>query len=74
MYDITDQDTFENVGKWLRAFRGHADANVVVMLVGNKCDLHHLRTVDTGEAMKYAGRLGDVEGRVERVKEQSCHP
>ena len=39
------------------------------MLVGNKCDLHHLRTVDTEEAKEYAGRKGEVEGRVERVKE-----
>jgi Ras family len=30
--------------------RDHAEANIVVMLVGNKCDLRHLRTVSVEEA------------------------
>ena len=56
MYDITDHDTYDNVGKWLKELRDYADANIVIMLVGNKCDLRHLRTVDTEEAKEYAGR------------------
>ena len=37
--------TFENVERWLKELRDHADANIVIMLVGNKSDLrcdHHL--------------------------------
>ena len=34
--------------------REHADQSIVVMLVGNKCDLRHLRAVPTDEAKKYA--------------------
>ena len=63
VYDITNHDSFQNVGKWLKELRDHADANAVIMLVGNKCDLHHLRTVDTEEAKEYAGRQGEGGSR-----------
>ena len=63
VYDITNHVTFENVEKWLRELRAHADTNVVIMLVGNKCDMHHLRTVDTEEAKEYAGRQGEGGSR-----------
>ena len=34
--------------------RDHADANIVIMLVGNKSDLRHLRAVPTEEARSFA--------------------
>ena len=34
--------------------REHADPSIVVMLVGNKCDLKHLRAIVTEDAKKYA--------------------
>lgn len=42
--------TFENVERWLKELRGHADSNIVIMLVGNKSDLRHLRSVPTEDA------------------------
>src|SRR5690606_25648966 len=30
------------------------DSNIMIMLVGNKCDLKHLRAVQTDEAMAFA--------------------
>ena len=36
--------------------RDHADNNIVIMLVGNKSDLRHLRAVPTEEARSYAGQ------------------
>lgn len=54
-YDIAKHLTFENVERWLKELRDHADANIVIMLVGNKCDLRHLRAVPTEEAKQYAG-------------------
>jgi hypothetical protein len=35
--------------------RDHADNNIVIMLVGNKSDLRHLRAVPTDEAKAFAG-------------------
>jgi hypothetical protein len=36
VYDISKQLTFENVERWLKELRDHAEANIVIMLVGNK--------------------------------------
>jgi Ras-related protein Rab-11A len=36
VYDISKQVTFENVERWLKELRDHAEANIVIMLVGNK--------------------------------------
>merc|ERR1712137_1301762 len=54
VYDITKTVTFENVERWLKELRDHADANIVIMLVGNKSDLRHLREVPTEAAKEYA--------------------
>ncbi|CAH0486008.1 unnamed protein product [Peronospora farinosa] len=54
VYDITKHGTFENVERWLKELRDHADINTVIMLVGNKSDLRHLRAVSTEEAMAFA--------------------
>ena len=62
MYDIAKHLTYENVERWLKELRDHADANIVIMLVGNKCDLRHLRAVPTDEAKEYAGTSGGGGG------------
>ena len=46
---------YENVERWLKELRDHADNNIVIMLVGNKSDLRHLRAVPTEDARSYAG-------------------
>lgn len=55
MYDISKHITYENVVRWLKELRDHADSNIVIMLVGNKSDLRHLRAVPTDEAKAFAG-------------------
>ena len=56
VYDIAKHPSYENVNRWLKELRDHADSNIVIMLVGNKCDLKHLRTVATDEAKQFASR------------------
>src|SRR5271167_4856071 len=55
VYDISKHQTYENVTRWLKELRDHADSNIVIMLVGNKSDLRHLRAVPTEEAKAFAG-------------------
>ena len=43
MYDITKHKSFDDVQRWLTELRNHADSDIVIMLVGNKSDLKHLR-------------------------------
>lgn len=42
----------------MKELRDHADQNIVIMLVGNKSDLRHLRAVPTDEAKVYAEKNG----------------
>uniref|UniRef100_A0A7N0TXP5 Uncharacterized protein n=1 Tax=Kalanchoe fedtschenkoi TaxID=63787 RepID=A0A7N0TXP5_KALFE len=58
VYDTTKATTFENVSRWLKELRDHADANIVIMLIGNKTDLKHLRAVATEDAQGYAEKEG----------------
>ncbi|GJJ75732.1 Ras-related protein Rab-11A [Entomortierella parvispora] len=58
VYDISKHQTYENVGRWLKELRDHADTNIVIMLVGNKSDLRHLRAVPTDEAKQFAAENG----------------
>lgn len=53
-------DTFNNVERWLNELRQHADTNIVIMLVGNKCDLKHIRAVQEEDAKQLADREGDL--------------
>ena len=50
--------TFENVERWLKELRDHADQNIVIMLVGNKSDLRHLRSVSTEDAQSFCEKEG----------------
>jgi hypothetical protein len=50
--------TFENVERWLKELRDHADSNIVIMLVGNKCDLRHLRSVQTEDSKAFCEKEG----------------
>ena len=50
--------TFENVERWLKELRDHADSNIVIMLVGNKSDLRHLRSVQTEDSQAFCEKEG----------------
>ncbi|KAK4372189.1 hypothetical protein RND71_007573 [Anisodus tanguticus] len=54
VYDITKRQSFDHVARWLEELRGHADKNIVIMLVGNKTDLGSLRAVPTEDAKEFA--------------------
>jgi len=53
VYDISKRLTFDNVVRWLKELRDHADNNIVIMLVGNKKDLRHMRQIQTDEAKEF---------------------
>ena len=56
VYDLTKKQSFDNVNRWLHELRDHADSNIVIMLVGNKSDLKHLRGVSEQEGQFLAER------------------
>ncbi|KAK2909867.1 RAB11a, member RAS oncogene family, like [Channa argus] len=58
VYDIAKHLTYENAERWLKELQDHADSNIVIMLVGNKSDLRHLRAVPTDDAKAFAEKHG----------------
>ncbi|KAF5742819.1 ras-related protein RABB1c-like [Tripterygium wilfordii] len=58
VYDITRRETFNHLASWLEDARQHANSNMTIMLIGNKCDLAHRRAVSTEEGEQFAKEHG----------------
>ncbi len=58
IYDITKTESFKSVDKWFREIKEYGEKNVVTLLVGNKCDLKQLRSVETLTALEKGKTLG----------------
>ncbi|KAF7822258.1 ras-related protein RABA6b-like [Senna tora] len=58
VYDITRRATYESVRKWLRELREYGNQDMVVILVGNKCDLKESRQVEEEEGRVVAEEEG----------------
>jgi len=58
VYDITNRKSFTDVSSWVRDLRELSEKDVILMMVGNKTDLEHLRAVSTEEGTKYAEAEG----------------
>nr|GMD47930.1 ras-related protein RABA4d [Ipomoea batatas] len=56
VYDMTKRQSFDHMARWLEELRSHADKNIVIMLIGNKCDLGSLRAVPVEDAQEFAER------------------
>lgn len=65
VYDISKHQTYDNVTRWLKELRDHADSNIVIMLVGNKSDLRHLRAVPTEDAKQFASKWALIQGCIQ---------
>lgn len=57
-YDITKGKTFQNLNRWVTELKENAPPNIIIMLVGNKCDLNHLREVSSDEGKQFAEKHG----------------
>ena len=58
VYDITEGDSLEAAKGWIRELQRHADANIVIALVGNKLDLEADRAVPAEDGAAYAESEG----------------
>ncbi|KAK9391110.1 ras-related protein Rab-1B [Crotalus adamanteus] len=57
VYDVTDQESYNNVKQWLQEIERYASENVNKLLVGNKCDLTTKKVVDYTTAKEFADSL-----------------
>lgn len=58
VYDITRRDSFDHISNWLNEARTNADQDLVITLVGNKCDRAADRVVAFEEGHAFAQRNG----------------
>jgi len=58
VYDVTDNESFNNVKQWLHEIDRYACENVNKLLVGNKSDLTSKRVVSTEQGKEFAESLG----------------
>lgn len=57
-YDITRRSTFESVSHWIREVEQYGAASIVLILIGNKSDLHANRQVLFEDACTLAEKHG----------------
>ncbi|XLT34783.1 hypothetical protein HN873_028327 [Arachis hypogaea] len=58
VYDVTDEESFNNVKQWLSEIDRYASDNVNKLLVGNKSDLTANRVVSYETAKAFADEIG----------------
>nr|KJB51365.1 hypothetical protein B456_008G213500 [Gossypium raimondii] len=58
VYDVTDQESFNNVNQWLNEISRYGSENVNKLLVGNKSDLTAKKVVSPEAAQAFADELG----------------
>ena len=54
VYEITNRKSFENISNWIEKCKSNASENVLIVLIGNKCDLNEKRQVTTEEGENLA--------------------
>lgn len=58
VFDITRQDTFDNVKKWLDELKECGQSQIPIILIGNKTDLKELRVVKPEDSAMIAEVFG----------------
>ncbi|XP_060757388.1 ras-related protein Rab-26-like isoform X2 [Neoarius graeffei] len=57
LYDVTNKASFDNIRAWLTEIEDYAQQDVILMILGNKADASHERTVRREEGERLAKRV-----------------
>lgn len=60
VYDITNRNSFANLQKWIEEVRRYTTSSVLLIVVGNKCDLENEREVEFEEAQQMCQYIPEV--------------
>lgn len=60
VYDITKRSTFLSLQKWIEEVRRYTSSNVIVSLIGNKCDLTDQREVEPDEPKSFCRYVPEI--------------
>ena len=56
VYDITNRDSFNNIGTWVEECKNNGPSTISLVLVGNKTDLEDKRQITYEEGEEFANR------------------
>jgi Ras-related protein Rab-1A len=57
VYDVSNRDSFRHVNDWLIEVNRYSAEDCCKLLIGNKCDLQHNRTISKEEGEDFANEL-----------------
>ncbi|KAI5616471.1 ras-related protein Rab-12 isoform X1 [Silurus asotus] len=60
VYDITKQETFEDLPKWMKMIDKYASEEAELLLVGNKLDCEADRVIARQQAERFASRISGM--------------
>ena len=52
VYDLTNEESYENMKSWREEIENYADEDIMAFMVGNKADLDEEREVDSTSALE----------------------
>lgn len=55
VYDISNKESFDNIPKWIKEIKTHAEGVIATLIIGNKCDRTD-RVVFTEQANEFASK------------------
>lgn len=58
LYDVTNKQSFDNISAWLAEINEYAEDDIVIMLIGNKCDMAAERQVRREDGEIVAQQFG----------------
>jgi small GTP-binding protein len=58
LFDVSNRGSFHGLEKWIADVQSVAKSDVVLILVGNKCDLEDKRQVSSEDAKEFAQKHG----------------
>ncbi|XP_011498799.1 PREDICTED: putative Rab-43-like protein ENSP00000330714 isoform X1 [Ceratosolen solmsi marchali] len=73
VYDITKRSTFLSLQRWIDEIRRYTSSHVLLILVGNKCDLEEAREVKSSEAETVCEYLPEVFRNVETSAKENTN-
>ena len=61
VYDITRRETFEEIKKyWYKQVKESSTSDIIIAVVGNKCDLFDKEKVKEEEGKEFANQIGAI--------------
>jgi len=61
IFDLTEQNTFNDLKKWVKDIKNYGEKNIEILIVGNKLDLIEQRTVAKSQAINFCRENGEYK-------------